>query len=150
MVQLFVRAPCSTFALEVASGACVADVTDAVESMTGMSGFVLATGSSILTEATLECLEEESTINVVVPLDGGAKKRKKKAVGKTSKVKQVRKPNPLAVLKYFEVSGEGEIRRLRSDCQHCGAGVRYSRHSQGSTTRLYCGRCHHTLKQEQE
>ena len=64
----------------------------------------------------------ESTINVVVRLDGGKKKRKKKVYTKPKKIKHKHKKRPKALLEYFNVDGTGKILKLKIECEKCPAG----------------------------
>ncbi len=116
-------------------------------------------GISLDDELTLnECrVEEESTLYVLLDLEGGGKKRKKKSYNTPKKNKHKHKKVKLAVLKYykvklinslvqsnidlalFKVEDTGKIRRLRRECQskQCGAGVFMAAHHD----RNYCGKC---------
>lgn len=62
-------------------------------------------GVSLNDELTLnECrVEEESTLYVLLDLEGGGKKRKKKSYNTPKKNKHKRKKVKLAVLKYYKV-----------------------------------------------
>jgi small subunit ribosomal protein S27Ae len=62
-------------------------------------------GISLDDELTLdEChVEEESTLYVLLDLEGGGKKRKKKSYSTPKKNKHKRKKVKLAVLKYYKV-----------------------------------------------
>jgi small subunit ribosomal protein S27Ae len=62
-------------------------------------------GISLDDELTLdEChIEEESTLYVLLDLEGGGKKRKKKTYSTPKKNKHKRKKVKLAVLKYYKV-----------------------------------------------
>jgi small subunit ribosomal protein S27Ae len=84
-------------------------------------------------------IEKEATLHLVLSLDGGAKKRKKKTYTKPKKAKHVHKSTKLAVLKFYQVDDEGKVTRSRKDCPHetCGAGVRMAVHKD----RLHCGKC---------
>ena len=116
-------------------------------------------GISLNDELTLdEChVEAESTLYVLLDLEGGGKKRKKKNYSTPKKNKHKHKKVKLAVLKYYKVRGEanppvtlsilrsvqvdetGKIRRLRRECpsKQCGAGVFMAAHPD----RNYCGKC---------
>ncbi|CAJ0579322.1 unnamed protein product, partial [Mesorhabditis spiculigera] len=92
-----------------------------------------------------EGLNEESTYHLSLRLLGGAKKRKKKVYTTPKKNKHKRKKVKLAVLKFYEVTGDG-IKRLRKECQNCGGGVFMAAHNNRHT----CGRCHDTLVVEEQ
>ena len=65
-------------------------------------------GLSLDDQLTLtEChVEEESTLYVLLDLEGGGKKRKKKSYNTPKKNKHKRKKVKLAVLKYYKVRGD--------------------------------------------
>ncbi len=46
----------------------------------------------------------------------------------------------LAVLKFYQVDGDGKVTRSRKDCPNCGAGVRLAVHKD----RFHCGKCSNT------
>jgi len=81
-------------------------------------------------------IQKESTLHLVLSLDGGAKKRKKK-VYTTPKVKPHKhKTVKLAVLKFYSVDDKSnKVTRLRKECPKCGAGVFMATHKD----RHYCG-----------
>jgi small subunit ribosomal protein S27Ae len=82
-------------------------------------------------------LSEESTLYLVIALDGGAKGKKKKKDVKKGKKKHKKKKVKLAILKYFKVEGS-KVVLLRQPCKVCPAGTFVADHKD----RLYCGRCH--------
>ena len=84
-------------------------------------------------------IESEATIDLVLRLRGGGKKRKKKTYTKPKKAKHVHKTTKLAVLKYYQVDDNNKVTRSRRDCPHetCGAGVRMAVHK----NRFHCGKC---------
>ena len=49
----------------------------------------------------------------------------------------------MAILKYYNVDDDGNIKRLRKTCNEemCGPGVRMATHYD----RFYCGKCHLTV-----
>ncbi len=82
-------------------------------------------GLSVLEdEMTLEALgvEKESTINMVLSLEGGKKKRKKKVYTKPKKIGHKHKKRPKAILEYFNVDNTGKITKLKIECEKCPAG----------------------------
>jgi len=87
-------------------------------------------------------VQKESTIDLLLSLRGGAKKRKKKTYTTPKKIKHKRKKVKLAVLKYYKVDADGKIEHLRRECSQptCGAGVFLASHD----NRQYCGKCHMT------
>ena len=64
-------------------------------------------------------LVTESSINVMVQLDGGKRKRKKKVYTKPKKVKHVHKKRSLALLEYYNVEASGKIKKLKNECTKC-------------------------------
>ena len=78
----------------------------------------LVFGTAALEEVqTLEeaGLETESTINVIVALDGGKRKRKKKVYTKPKKIKHKHRKRSMALLDYYDVESSGKIRRLKKE-----------------------------------
>ena len=90
----------------------------------------------ILTSGELTLIEENSNINLIISLEGGAKGKKKKKEVKKTKKKHVHKKVNLAILKYYKVEGEKVI-RLKQMCKVCPPGTFLAEHAD----RLYCGRC---------
>lgn len=66
-----------------------------------------------------------------VSLLGGGKKRKKKIYTKPMEIKHKHKTVKMAVLKYYNISADGKIERLRKECpaDTCGAGVFIAPHA---------------------
>ena len=98
-------------------------------------------------ETLEECgVEEDSTLHLDLRLLGGGKKRKKKVYTTPKKIKHKRKKVKLAVLKFYKISDNGEIKRERVECNQpsCGGGVFMAKHS----NRHYCGKCHNTLTEK--
>jgi len=88
-------------------------------------------------------IQKESTLHLVLRLLGGGKKKKKKSYSGPKKNKHKKKKEPLAVLKYYEIDGNGTVKRLRKDCPQdvCGAGIFMAIHKD----RQHCGKCGYTL-----
>ena len=64
----------------------------------------------------------ESTINMVLSLCGGKKKRKKKVYTKPKKIGHKHKKRPKAILEYFNVDNTGKIVKLKIECEKCPPG----------------------------
>ena len=82
-------------------------------------------------------LETESSINVVVALDGGKRKRKKKVYTKPKKIKHKHRKRSLALLEYFNIEGSGKIKRLKKECTKCEVATYMADHQD----RFTCGKC---------
>ena len=78
---------------------------------------------------------------------GGGKKRKEKAYTKPKKIKH-KKKEKMATLKFYKVSDDMKIERLRRECpsETCGAGTFMAAHPD----QFYCGKCTLTYVQEGE
>lgn len=64
----------------------------------------------------------EATINAVVRLCGGKKKRKKKVYTKPKRIAHKHKKRPKALLEYFSVDNTGKITKIKIECEKCPAG----------------------------
>ncbi|CAF0742565.1 unnamed protein product [Rotaria sordida] len=144
-MQIFVRTlDDRTLTLNVQPDDTINEIKEIVEQREGIPADeqrLTLGGISLDDELTLnEChVEEESTLYVLLDLEGGGKKRKKKSYSTPKKNKHKRKKVKLAVLKYYKVEDSGKIRRLRRECpsKQCGAGVFMAAHHD----RNYCGKC---------
>ncbi|CAF1066202.1 unnamed protein product [Adineta steineri] len=144
-MQIFVRTlDDRTLTLNVQPEDTINEIKEIVEQREGIPSEeqrLTLGGISLDDELTLnECrVEEESTLYVLLDLEGGGKKRKKKSYNTPKKNKHKHKKVKLAVLKYYKVEDTGKIRRLRRECQskQCGAGVFMAAHHD----RNYCGKC---------
>merc|ERR1711881_255492 len=107
---------------------------------------MLCNGEQMSDEASLEDygVTAESTIQLVHPVLGGGRKRKKKVYTTPKKIKHKRVKVKLATLKYYKVDDVGKLERKRKECPHeiCGAGIFMSNHKD----RQYCGKCGLTIK----
>ncbi|XP_066257026.1 ubiquitin-ribosomal protein eS31 fusion protein [Euwallacea similis] len=90
-----------------------------------------------------EDIQNGSTLHLLLRLQGGAKKRKKKNYSTPKKIKHKKKKVKLAILKFYKVDENGKIHRLRRECpgEQCGAGVFMA----AMEDRHYCGKCGYTL-----
>jgi small subunit ribosomal protein S27Ae len=66
-------------------------------------------------------ITEESCINLVVALEGGAKGKKKKKLVKKNKKPHKHRKNKLGILSYYKVDGDNVV-RLRQQCKLCPPG----------------------------
>merc|ERR1739849_66389 len=115
-----------------------------LQTMVAEAGNMIANGAILNNaEATLADygIQEEATIQIVHPVLGGGRKRKKKVYTTPKKIK-------LATLKLYKVDDVGKLERKRKDCpqETCGAGIFFSNHKD----RQYCGRCGLTIKFDQK
>ena len=67
-------------------------------------------------------LETESSINALVALDGGKRKRKKKVYTKPKKIKHKHKKRVKPVLEYFNIESSGKVLRQKVECEKCPVG----------------------------
>ena len=86
-------------------------------------------------------LETESSIDALVALDGGKRKRKKKVYTKPKKIAHKHKPRKLALLEYYNVEASGKIKRLKTECNKCEVATYMADHPD----RFTCGKCGHML-----
>ena len=91
-------------------------------------------------------VQDLGNVYVLGRLLGGGKKRKKKTYTKPKKIKHKKKKEKMATLKYYKVSDDMKIERLRRECpsETCGAGIFMAAHPD----RFYCGKCTLTYVQE--
>merc|ERR1711881_630016 len=97
-------------------------------------------------DATIEDygIVAESTIQLIEPVLGGGRKRKKKVYTTPKKIKHKRVKVKLATLKMYKVDDNGKLERKRKECSQpqCGAGIFMGNHKD----RQYCGKCGFTIK----
>jgi small subunit ribosomal protein S27Ae len=111
-MQIFVRTlDDRTLTLNVQSEDTINEIKEIVEQREGIpvdEQRLTLGGISLDDELTVnEChIEEESTLYVLLDLEGGGKKRKKKNYSTPKKNKHKRKKVKLAVLKYYKVKKE--------------------------------------------
>merc|ERR1712038_220685 len=119
--------------------------------MTAEAGRRMANGTILdNADATLEDfgIQAESTIQIVAPVLGGGRKRKKKVYTTPKKIKHKRVKVKLATLKYYKVDDNGKLERKRKECpmEVCGAGIFMANMSD----RQYCGKCGLTVKYDEK
>ncbi|KAK9449550.1 ubiquitin-related domain-containing protein [Limtongia smithiae] len=154
-MQIFVNTLLNTNALEVESTDTVEFVKARLQASEGIPATeqrLLFAGKPLANGCTLASynIQKESTIELVLSLDGGAKKRKKKVYTTPKKIKHKHKKVKLAVLKYYKLNSDGTVERTRRECpsETCGAGVFMAKMEKGQASkRHYCGRCHLTFVQ---
>merc|ERR1739848_789004 len=145
-MQIFVKGE-ATEALQVTPQTTVAQL----QTMVAEQGRLMANGAILAnTEATLADygIQEEATIQIVHPVLGGGRKRKKKVYTTPKKIKHKRVKVKLATLKLYKVDDVGKLERKRKECpqETCGAGIFLSNHKD----RQYCGKCGLTIKFDQK
>merc|ERR1712072_861554 len=145
-MQIFVKGE-ATEASQVTPQTTVAQL----QTMVAEQGRLMANGAILDNEdATLEDygIVAEATIQIVAPVLGGGRKRKKKVYTTPKKIKHKRVKVKLATLKLYKVDDVGKLERKRKECPHeaCGAGIFFSNHKD----RMYCGKCHLTVKYDEK
>ena len=140
-MQLFVR---NTFGQSVVvEASTVAEIRAAIAMPAGAS--LVFAGQHLEGSLAQYHVTENSTVEVLLPVDGGKKKKKKRKPHKGPKKPTHRHKNvPMRVLKFYKVEGNGndedyKVTRLRMECPHpdCGAGVFMGQHKD----RQHCGKC---------
>merc|ERR1712035_133820 len=145
-MQIFVQGE-AVQALQVEQTTTIAEL----QNLVAEEGNIIANGAILNNaEATLADygIQEEATIQIVHPVLGGGRKRKKKVYTTPKKIKHKRVKVKLATLKLYKVDDVGKLERKRKECPHesCGAGIFFSNHKD----RQYCGRCGLTIKFDQK
>merc|ERR1712174_100132 len=117
-----------------------------LETMITETGRLMANGAVLdNAAATLEDfgIQAESTIQIVAPVLGGGRKRKKTVYTTPKKIKHKRTKVKLATLKYYKITDSGKVERKRKECPAaiCGPGVFMANHKD----RHYCGKCYLTV-----
>merc|ERR1711981_328785 len=141
-MQIFVKGE-AVEALQVSPQTTIAQL----QTMVAEQGRLMANGVNLdNTDATLEDfgIQAEATIQIVAPVLGGGRKRKKKVYTPPKKIKHKRTKVKLATLKLYKVDDVGKLERKRKECpqEMCGAGIFLSNHKD----RQYCGKCGLTIK----
>merc|ERR1712226_44473 len=142
IMQLFVQGE-SLQALDVTPQMTVGELQNAITE----AGHLISNGKMHdNADAALEDygIVAESTIQLVLPVLGGGRKRKKKVYTTPKKIKHKRVKVKMATLKLYKVDDVGKLERKRKECPHdmCGAGIFLSNHKD----RQYCGKCGLTIK----
>ena len=140
-MQLFVKTADKTVVVATSATTTV----KALKAEICVEGTIFFAGSILEDEMTIaECqLQENSTVDCVVPIEGGkGKKKKKKIFTKAKKPIHRHKNIKMRVLKFYKIEGEGEdvkVTHERTECPHpkCGAGVFMAAHKNRQT----CGKC---------
>ena len=122
---------------EITNANTLSEIQSQIESQMGVPSSeqkLLLNGKLLTSESKIE---DNSTISLVVALEGGAKGKKKKKDTKKGKKKHHKKKVKLAVLNYYKVEDD-KVVRLKQMCKVCPPGTFIAEHED----RLYCGRCH--------
>ena len=67
-------------------------------------------------------IDTESTLNALISLDGGKRKRKKKVHTTPKRIAHKHRKRPLALLEYFSVENSGKVKKLKQECDKCPVG----------------------------
>merc|ERR1711957_9311 len=141
----FVSGPAGeNFSVNVERSDMVSDLRSLVEEEVDFSVDRLVFNTAALDESlTLEQagLETESSIDALVALDGGKRKRKKKVYTKPKKIAHKHKKRSLALLEYYNVEASGKVKRLKTECNKCEVATYMADHPD----RFTCGKCGHML-----
>ena len=132
LVQSITGATC-----EITDAQTLSEIQSQIESQMGIPSEeqkLLLNGKLLTAESKIE---DNSTLALVVALEGGAKGKKKKKDTKKGKKKHHKKKVKLAVLNYYKVEDD-KVVRLKQMCKVCPPGTFIAEHED----RLYCGRCH--------
>ena len=122
---------------EITDAQTLSEIQSQIESQMGIPSEeqkLLLNGKLLTAESKIE---DNSTLALVVALEGGAKGKKKKKDTKKGKKKHHKKKVKLAVLNYYKVEDD-KVVRLKQMCKVCPPGTFIAEHED----RLYCGRCH--------
>ncbi|KAK3825291.1 MAG: ubiquitin [Benniella sp.] len=142
-MQFFVKSLTGkTLAVNAQAGDSISNVMAMIQEREGIAADAQRlsfAGKTLSSETLLADIPAMATLDLNIDLLGGAKKRKKKTYTTPKKIKHKKKKVKLAVLKFYQVDGNGKITRLRRECpaETCGAGVFMAWHHD----RQYCGRC---------
>ena len=132
LVQSITGATC-----EITDAQTLSEIQSQIESQMGIPSEeqkLLLNGKLLTAESKIE---DNSTLALVVALEGGAKGKKKKKDTKKGKKKHHKKKVKLAVLNYYKVEDD-KVVRLKQMCKVCPPGTFIAEHED----RFYCGRCH--------
>ena len=86
-------------------------------------------------------LVDECTVNALVELEGGKRKRKKKVYTTPKKIGHKHKKRVKALLEYFSVEASGKVKKLKQECPNCPPATYMAEHPD----RYVCGKCGRTF-----
>jgi small subunit ribosomal protein S27Ae len=79
----------------------------------------------------------DSTVDVLLAIEGGSKKKKKKQYKTPKKKKHKHKKTKLATLKYYKIDPSGKVENLKELCDKCKTNSFMAEHK----NRFHCGNC---------
>ena len=112
---------------EITNANTLSEIQSQIESQMGVPSSeqkLLLNGKLLTSESPIE---DNSTISLVVALEGGAKGKKKKKDTKKGKKKHHKKKVKLAVLNYYKVEDD-KVVRLKQMCKVCPPGTFIAEH----------------------
>ncbi|KAG0084150.1 ribosomal 40S subunit protein S27A, partial [Podila epicladia] len=116
-MQFFVKSLTGkTLTVNVQAGDSISNVKSMIQEREGVAAAAQRlsfNGKTLSSETLLATIPAMATLDMNVDLLGGGKKRKKKTYTTPKKIKHKKRKVKLAVLKFYQVDGNGKITRLR-------------------------------------
>ena len=78
----------------------------------------------------------DSTVDVLLAIEGGSKKKKKKQYKTPKKKKHKHKKTKLATLKYYKIDPSGKVENLKELCDKCKTNSFMAEHKNRSTAAI--------------